>query len=199
MHQSTPLTWADRYPEIFSICRDYLSGRPELNILSYGCATGEEVLTLRRYFPSARITGAEINPHSLAIARKRKPDDRIVFLESDPAAISARAPFDVIFCMAVLQRTPMRIIDKNIRDLTSIYPFGRFDGKLIELDSWLKKDGLLIVHPSQYSLADASVGSSYRPLEQAKHICDKGPKFGRDSLRSENPATTNSIFVKVGG
>lgn len=196
MHQSTALTWADRYPAIFSICRDYLADRPDLRILSYGCATGEEVLTLRRYFPLARIAGAEINPHSLAVARRRKPDNQVVFLKSDPVAIAAMAPFDAIFCMAVLQRTPMLVAEKRILDLSSIYRFERFDQKITELDSWLKKDGLLIVHHSQYSLADASVGSKYMPLEAAIHIRDKGPKFDRDSLRSDSPAGTKSVFVK---
>jgi hypothetical protein len=48
VHQTTPLTWMDRYPEIFSRCRAYFTDRKNLNILSYGCSTGEEVITLRR-------------------------------------------------------------------------------------------------------------------------------------------------------
>src|SRR6185312_3841812 len=45
VHQSTVLTWMDRYPGIFSVCRDYFIGKPDPRILSYGCATGEEALT----------------------------------------------------------------------------------------------------------------------------------------------------------
>ena len=50
LHQTAALTRMDRYPEIFSICRDYFAAARDLRILSYGCATGEEVMTLRRYF-----------------------------------------------------------------------------------------------------------------------------------------------------
>ena len=69
VHQTTSLTYMDRYPTIFSACRDYFDGKKDLKILSYGCSTGEEVLTLRRYFPDAHIIGADINKHSFAICR----------------------------------------------------------------------------------------------------------------------------------
>src|SRR5215469_5769002 len=105
IHQTTVLTGMDRYPQVFSVCREYFGAAADLRILSYVCATGEEVLTLRRYFPSAFIVGAEINPHSLSVARRRHVDERIVFLESEAALIREQGPFDAIFCMAVLQRT----------------------------------------------------------------------------------------------
>ena len=60
VHQTTPLTSMDRYPEIVSTCRAYFADRKNLKILSYGCSTGEEVITLRKYFPLASITGAEL-------------------------------------------------------------------------------------------------------------------------------------------
>jgi len=197
LHQSTPLTWMDRYPEIFSVCRDYLIGKPDLRILSYGCATGEEVLTLRNYLPAAFIVGAEINRHSLAVSRQRKVDDRIVFLESDRAKIRETVPLDAIFCLAVLQRTPMRIINQRIRSLKGIYPFEKFDEKVTELDSCLKRNGLLVVHHSQYLFADASVASKYAPLITAMHIRNKGPKFDRRSSRLDDAPADNSVFVKV--
>ena len=195
LHQSTVQTRMDRYPEIFSVCHDYFAAKADLRILSYGCATGEEVLTLRRYFPSAFITGAELNRGCLAVARKHRVDDRILFLEPDPGAILQRGPFDAIFCMAVLQRTPMRVAAAGIGSLKSIYPFEKFDRKVTELDSWLKKDGLLVVHHSQYSLMDAAVGSKFVPLETAKNIFSPGPRFDRRSVRCDVPA--NSVFVKV--
>ena len=195
LHQSTVLTKMNRYPEIFSVCRAYFDGRADLRILSYGCATGEEVLSLRLAFPSAFILGVEINPHSLSVARKHRVDDRIAFLESDPAAIARLGPFDAIFCMAVLQRTPMRISAAGIKDLKQIYPFEKFDAKITELDSWLKKDGLLVVHHSQYAITDAAAGPKYSPLETAQSIFNVGPKFDRRSLRDDRP--TNSVFVKV--
>lgn len=195
LHQSTVLTRMNRYPEIFSACSEYFNGRPDLRILSYGCATGEEVLTLRRYFPSAFILGVEINRHALAVAKRHQVDDRMAFLESDPTAIAGMGPFDAIFCMAVLQRTPMLVKAARIQDLRQIYPFEKFDTKVSELDSWLKKDALLVVHHSAYAITDAAAGSKYSPLKTAGSIFDRGPKFDRDSFRCDLP--TNSVFVKV--
>jgi hypothetical protein len=122
-------------------------------------------------------------------------DDRIAFLESDPLAIARLGPFDAIFCMAVLQRTPMRIKAEDVQDLKQIYPFEKFDTKSAELDSWLKKDGLFVVHHSQHIFTDAAAGSKYSPLESARNIFNAGPKFDRRSLRCDRP--TNSVFVKV--
>jgi hypothetical protein len=170
LHQTTPLTWMDRYPKIFSASRDYFGARDGLRILSYGCSTGEEVLTLRSYFPEAFIVGTEINRNSLSMCRKHAVDDRIVFLESCPEKIRAAGPFDAIFCMAVLQRTPMELAERGVTYLNKIYPFEKFDRKVVELDSWLKKNGLLIIRHSQYSLADASVSSKYAPVDTATDI-----------------------------
>lgn len=195
LHQSTVVTQMDRYPEIFSVCRDHFGANAPIRILSYGCATGEEVVTLRRYFPAAAIVGAEINRHALAAARRRRVDERITFVEADAAEISRLGPFDAIFCMAVLQRTPKRIQAAGVQDLKKIYPFERFDAKVSELDRWLKKDGLLVVHHAQYALGDAAAGAKYAALDSARGILDSGPKFDRQSRRREG--ATNSVFVKT--
>ena len=65
LHQRSTRTAMDRYPRIFSESRDYFGNQKKLKILSFGCSTGEEVMTLRRYFPNAVIVGAEINRRAL--------------------------------------------------------------------------------------------------------------------------------------
>src|SRR5687767_9417567 len=74
LHQTTVLTSMDRYPTVFSACRHLFAEQKEIRILSFGCSSGEEVLTLRQYFPHAYITGADINPRSLALCRKHLVD-----------------------------------------------------------------------------------------------------------------------------
>ncbi|HEY3823259.1 MAG TPA: methyltransferase domain-containing protein [Bryobacteraceae bacterium] len=196
LHQTTALTEMDRYRQIFTVAQDYFAGKPDLRILSYGCSTGEEVLTLRSYFPDAVITGVEINRHSLAKARKQAGDG-MVFLEALPAKPGDQDHFDAIFCMAVLQRTPMRIVQEKITNLTGIYPFEKFDHKVTELDAWLKRDGLFILRHSQYRFPDASAASRYAPLAAADHIRDTGPKFDRTSRRLEDEVLPPTVFIKV--
>src|SRR4051812_32157242 len=43
LHQTTVVTWMDRYPDIFAACRDHFGATRQISILSFGCSTGEEV------------------------------------------------------------------------------------------------------------------------------------------------------------
>lgn len=199
LHQTTVLTWMCRYPGIFSACREHLGDGPDLRILSFGCSTGEEVLTLRQYFPSATIVGADINARSLALCRRRAVDDRIAFIPSDPDTVRRHGPYDAIFCMAVLQRTPHVVEAQGTTDLKRIYPFEKFDRQVSELDRQLKRDGLLVIHHSQYLLADASAAPHYVPLDAAGQEVDFTLKFDRASRRIERPPDGGSIHVKVAG
>ena len=150
VHQTTPLTGMNRYPEIFSACQNYLKNKKNLKILSFGCSTGEEVLTLRQYFPDAEIVGVEINKRSLKICQKHAVDKRVRFLYSTEKNIRRYGPYDAIFCMAVLQRRPHDIAAKGIENLSKIYPFEKFEQQINQLDDHLNNEGLLILHMSPY-------------------------------------------------
>ncbi len=197
LHQTTILTWMDRYPGIFAACRDHVGDGPDLRILSFGCSTGEEVLSLRRYFPMASIVGAEINSRSLALCLRHSVDNRIAFVPSDSDTIQSYGPYDVILCMAVLQRTPHAIEARRITSLKWIYPFEKFDHQVSELDKQLNQDGLLVIHHTQYRFADASVAGRYVPLDPAGQEIDAGLKFGRDGRRLDRTQAVGSIFVKI--
>ena len=195
VHQTTQLTCLNRYPEIFAACRQYFQGigKSNIRILSFGCCTGEEVVTLREYFPEAEIVGAEINKYSLDICRKRKLDEKITFIESSHKNITAHGPYDAVFCMAVLQRTPHVIEKKNITDLSKIYPFEKFEKQIDELDSYIKKDGLLIVHITQYDLGDADIASKYEAYGNYGYSCGL---FDKNNKLVAIDEKRNSIFVK---
>ncbi|MBW7475803.1 class I SAM-dependent methyltransferase [Paenibacillus oenotherae] len=197
VHQTTSRTFMDRYPDIFAACRDYFDGKQELKILSYGCSTGEEVLTLRQYFPTAHIVGAEINRNSLAVCNSRPVDDKITFIYSTRDEIQKHGPFDAIFCMAVLQRKPHYIAEKGIRSLKKIYPFEKFEQQIIELDGLVNPQGLLVVHFTQYSLSDTAAASRYEALGHYDQSNYTSPVFDKNSDLIVNPAPQNIIFRKV--
>jgi SAM-dependent methyltransferase len=198
LHQTTALTKLNRYPAIFSACQKYFHSREELKILSFGCSTGEEVLTLRQYFPRAIIVGAEINRSLLSACRRLSVDDRIAFIYSDPDEIRRHAPFDAVFCMAVLQRTPHCVADLGLDSLKDLYPFEKFDRQISELDRLLEPGGLLIVHHTQYLVGDATVADNYEPLASFPPTRTPELKFDKSSRRIEGASVCSPIFVKRG-
>lgn len=197
VHQTTSLTYMDRYPEIFAGCRDYFKDKHDIKILSFGCSTGEEVLTLRKYFPTAHIIGAEVNKHSLSICKKLPVDEKITFVYSSPSEIQKYGPFDAVFCMAVLQRKPHYMAESGITSLNKIYPFEKFEQQIMELDELVNQHGLLIVHYTQYSLEDTKVASKYDALGDYNQDTYLSPVFDKNSNLIVNPPTMKSIFIKL--
>jgi hypothetical protein len=196
VHQTTPLTWMDRYPETFAACRDLVGADSAVRILSFGCSPGEEVLTLRRYFPNAFIVGADITPRNLAPCRKLKVDDRITFVPSDRATLGTYAPFDLILCMAVLQRTPQLVRDQGLQSLKELYPFEKFDRQVTELDSLLRSGGLLVIDNAQYLFTDASVAGKYEAVAGIRSVNEE-PRFDRNSVRLERAGNVDTVFRKL--
>ena len=191
VHQTTPQTADDRYPALFDLAAELASGAAR--ILSFGCSTGEELVALRRRFARAEIVGAEINPRSRKIAARRVADDprtRVV----GPRAIDGT--FDLIFALAVLQREPHRVEETGSEDLSSAYPFVRFDAAVTELVAHLRPGGLLCVMHAHYRVEDSSAAAGgLEPVNVAPVMT--GPFFGRDGLRLRG-ATGQSIFRKRG-
>lgn len=197
VHQTTSLTCMNRYPEIFKACRDYFNNKKELTLLSYGCSTGEEVLTLRQYFPQANIIGADINKHSLARCKKLMVDDKVTFIYSKKSELLKYGKYDAIFCMAVLQIKPHFVRSNGITNLKKIYPFEKFEQTVNELDRLINKDGLLVIHFTQYSVADTNIAFAYETVgdyNQEEYI---GPVFDKGSNIIENPIPFKSIYKKL--
>jgi SAM-dependent methyltransferase len=187
VHQTTPYTEEERYPELFDLAAQL---KPDAGrILSFGCATGEEIVSLRRRFPAAEIVGAEINPRSRRIAGRRLASDPLAtVVASDRIA----GEFDLIFALAVLQREPHKVEELEVADLTTIYPFDRFDSAIDELVSHLRPGGLLCVMYAQYRVEDSSSAGLLEPLPSPAM---PGLLFGRDGRRLEG-AFAASIFRK---
>jgi len=196
--QTTPLTGINRYPAIFSACRDYFRNEKvekDIRILSFGCSTGEEVLTLRDYFPDAEIVGAEINRNSLRICQKLIVDKKIAFIYSKKRNIARFGPYDAVFCMAVLQRTPNFVMSEGITDLGKIYPFQKFEKQVNELDRHINSGGLFVITYAQYMFKDANASHKYKALGYKQNVIM--PAFDKNSRLKSQKSEQDVIYVKT--
>ena len=100
-YQRSSYTEINRYPLIFKTCADYLANYSQVKILSFGCSTGEEVLSLANYMPRAMITGVDINDWCIKSCIKKNINPNLFFLHRLSAAFDQINDFDAIFCMAV--------------------------------------------------------------------------------------------------
>lgn len=188
VHQTTPQTGEERYPELFDLAA---SLAPEAErILSFGCSTGEELISLRRRFPNTEIVGAEINPRSRRIARRRLSADTHSSVVA-PKALDGS--FDAIFALSVFQREPHKIEETELDDLSEIYPFARFDRSLNELVEMLRPKGLLCIVNAHYRVEDSSAGDRLEPVSQSP-LMDR-IMFGPDGRRLDRPIA-KTIFRK---
>ena len=195
VHQANTLTWLDRYPRLFAAAQAELGEAGDCNILSFGCSSGEEVQSLRRYFPDATLTGAELNTRQLAACARWPADPRIAFIRSSRDAIAVRGPYDAIFCLAVLQRAPHVVETLGLRTIARRYPFERFADEIRFLASQLRDGGILVVDHCQYRVED--VDAPLTPLDGDTVYAAKGPRFDRDGVLIVPQAVVARLFRRT--
>jgi hypothetical protein len=128
----------------------------KLKILSFGCSTGEEVVTIRGIFRDAEIYGCEIEPVSLEAATATVGHLATIF-KSDASAIADHGPFDLINCASVLCLNPPTHINK-------LFPSEEFDRLLAVLDGALRPGGLIALTNASYRFYESPLAPHYDPV-----------------------------------
>jgi len=187
----------DLYPRIFAFVQSQLGADARLNLLSFGCATGEEVSTLRRYFPAASIKGIDANSSSIAACRRhlgRHRDPNIVFETGNSTAAEPSDSYDAIFCMAVLRHG-------GLRDCTRCDHLIRFEdfARIIEgFRRYLKPGGLLVICHANFRLCDAPSGRHFESLLRADFPeSARTPVFGPDNRLMKDVAYPDIVFRRT--
>lgn len=194
IHQDSTFTMPDRYPRLFAAARDAIGADAPHTILSFGCSYGDEVVALRRYFPAARLVGAEINRAALAACRRLPADANRVFTVSSHPRIAAFGPYDAIFCMAVLQRRPTNVARDGVCDLSRPYPFAHFAAELDFLVRQLRPGGLLVVEHAQYRVEDTPAMALLEPWPGHPPSPSKWPRFAPSGARIDPPPAIARLF-----
>jgi trans-aconitate methyltransferase len=196
LFQDRGVTARNRYPLIFRYVQRALGGSTPVRLLSFGCATGEEVETLRAYFPAAAIKGIDINPLSIAACRQRlaaAPDPRIEFEAADSARAEPAGAYDAVFCLAVLKRSGLRHRETCLPDIR----FEDFDRCLGELAKCLRPGGLLALRHASFRFADTAVASEFEVVLTRPPSSRLPALFGPDNIRLRETREIGLVYRKL--
>lgn len=188
-------TRPDRYPCIFKFVQAALGAERALDILSFGCASGEEVFSLRRYFPHARIKGIDINRGNVAAAQARlagNPDAGLSFVVGDSTAREPAALYDAIFCMAVLRHGGLS--EPGVERCDHLLRFDDVAAAFADFHRCLKPGGLLVVRHSNFRLCDTSVGGRFETLLSVPFRRARTPIFGPDNRLMPGVEYPDAVF-----
>lgn len=184
LFQPFPTTFEDRYGALFDALAERLEGLVEPRILSFGCASGEEVLALRQRIPAARITGMDVNPHALAQARRTDPDHAVDYMLSDRPAPGES--YNAVLAMAVFRHG---VLEQGRPDsCDAILPFVQVAQGIARLDEALKPGGWLAIGNAHFRFCDMPAFAYYEedPFRLTGHPA-QDLLYGRDDRRVEGP------------
>jgi SAM-dependent methyltransferase len=155
-------TGFDRYPWLFEFASAQLGATAPLHLLSFGCSTGDEVFTLRRYFPAAAITGIDVDPRNIAVCRARAQADGAETLAFSIAATTDHEPsgaYDAIFCLAVLCLGDLTAL--GLKRADPFFTFVEFERTVADFARCLKPSGLLLIHAANFRFADTAISAQF--------------------------------------
>lgn len=159
LFQPYTTTGFDRYPEELGVVRELLAGLPEPCILSFGCASGEELLTLRAYFPTARIRGIDANPLAVRTARKRVAGDpAITVARGVDAAGEAASSYDVVLALAVFRHGSLADAPERCDHLIR---FADFERTVTGLAAAVAPGGVLVLRHANFRFADCASSAGF--------------------------------------
>lgn len=199
LFQHRSITAADRYPTIFDFVHQRLATLARPRLLSFGCATGEEVFSLRKHFPTAVVKGIDINPANIetcrAALRLAGNDPGLTFECDSSAAGEARESYDAVFCMAVFTRWQLKD-DRRIATSVPHLFFADFAQATSELAACIAPGGLFVIRHSAFCFADTPAARDFECVLTLRPPSTFFPRFGPDNLRLADGAPEQVVFRK---
>jgi SAM-dependent methyltransferase len=166
--QDRNYTLPDRYPWLFEFASSQMGIKEGVRILSFGCSRGDEVFTLRRYFPAVAIKGIDINPHNIAVCRElaqRGMSTGITFATAATTEEELAESYDAIFCLGVLCLGDLTAL--GVQRCDPFLKFRDFERMVTDFARCLKPDGLLLLHSANFRFCDAAVSAVFDVVLEA--------------------------------
>lgn len=193
-------TFEDRYPEIFSWLRNQIEDSEGVRLLSFGCSVGDEVFSLRSYFPRASIVGVDISRGNISECRRRctsRGDERIRFVRAGTVDHELDAHCDAVLCMAVLRHGDLGY--SRPASCEHRITFEAFDSTVVQLARCLKMGGYLVIEHSNFRFRDSSCAKDFdvEAIRQLPRYDRPTPLYGPDNLLLEDQEYQEVVFRKV--
>lgn len=198
LYQPYGTTSADRYPQVFEQVRSQIEDSSEMHILSFGCSTGEEVFSLRHYFPQAFLVGLDINPRNIAacLSRCRKQGDtRMSFAVAGSTAGEKDSTYDAVFAMAVFRHGDLNLSPPPPRCDHRIH-FADFEQSVTDLARVLKPGGLLVVDHAMFRFADTRIAKDFETVF-SRQLNENAPLYGRDDCLLTDVEGSEAVLRKL--
>jgi len=179
---------------------------PHANMLDLACGTGDFTVALLRQFPEARVTGVDLTPEMLAIARQKlASSSAVTFCTGDAQDLAAfsDATFDLVVCAFGFRNFPdkekalaacHRVLKPAGRlvVLELFRPRSRIIGTLVNI--WLSLVAFLFAHGARkpYAYLRRSVAETVSADEFVALAARAG--FQCDCRRTFFPSATGLSF-----
>jgi SAM-dependent methyltransferase len=171
-----------------------------VRVLSFGCSTGEEVASLRHYFPLARIRGVDISRGNIRECRKRNDlanDPDVDFVQAGSVQGEPPSHYDAIFCMAVFRHGGLAGRPRG--SCAHLISFQAFERTVTELSECLKPAGLLVIEHSNFRFTDTTASIAFDCIRRRARIDGERegtPLFGSDNVALPPQDHIGTVFRK---
>jgi SAM-dependent methyltransferase len=127
--------------------------------------------------PAARIKGIDINPHNIAVCRRKWPssDGLLSFEVADSTRHEPDEAYDAAFCMAVFRDG--RLAHPSRATCADVVRFADFEAAVADVARCLRPGGLFYIAHANFLFEDAAAAALFEP-------CEPGPRAGARPSRS---------------
>jgi len=183
LFQPHATTAVDRYPEELEVVAGAVPD--PARILSFGCSSGEELLSVQSRFPDARITGIDVNPLAVRTARKRVRaaglGSQVTLRRAGDASAEQPASYDVVLALAVFRHADLNAAPPHCEPVLS---YADFERTVEGLAACVRPGGLLVLRHANFRFSDCPAAASYELVAGGYGSAGEGglptPVYGPD-------------------